>query len=118
MLSRADGPPIYREPRAEDGRLIYVDGAKGPRPLLPLPDALAAEWGTDARRSLRLAQAILRDATDDSELAERLSGPFSELLARMPSRGFALSRDEVLAWVTSEPDRKNGAPPLRAPARS
>ena len=109
---------VYRGAWGEDGRLIYVDDAKGARPLLPLPDALAAEWGTDAPRSMRLAQAILLDATDDPALAHRLAGSFSELLARLPSCGFALSSDEVLDWVTAEPDRKSGAQPPRAPARS
>ena len=109
---------IYRGAWGEDGRLVYVDDAKGARPLLPLPDALTAEWGTGAPRSLRLAQAILRDATGDPELAKRLGGPFSELLARLPTRGFALSRDEVLQWITAEADRKNGGQRLRAPARS
>ena len=116
--TRAPGPPVYRGAWGEDGRLVYIDDPAGPRPLLPMPDALAVEWGTDPRRSVCLAQAILDDATGDREVTDRLDGPFSELLARLPSHGFALSRDEVLQWVTAETDRKNGARPPRGPARS
>jgi hypothetical protein len=109
---------VYRGAWGEDGRLVYIDEPGGARPLLPMPDAAAAEWGTDARRSLCVAQAILHHATGDAELTDRLAKAFSELLARLPSHGFALSRDEVLEWITAESSRKNGAPPPRAPARS
>ena len=117
-MTRASGPPVYRGAWGEDGRLVYIDDPAGARPLLPMPEALVVEWGTDPRRSECLAHAMLRDATGDPEVTVRLGATFSELLARLPSHGFALSRDEVLRWVTAETDRRNAAPPQRAPARS
>ena len=98
--------------------MIYADDPSGARPLFPIPVARTAEWGTDAPGCRPLAEAILRDATGEAAVAGRLSGPFSELLALLPSNGFALSQDEVLDWVTAQTDRKNGSPPVRAPAHS
>ena len=46
---------VYRGASGEDGRLIYVDEATGARPLLPMPDALSGECGTDAQLAGRLA---------------------------------------------------------------
>jgi hypothetical protein len=86
------------------GRIVWVETQGERRPLaLEDGDGLARRrylWGRPGPAAKALARAILRDATGNPFLAERLCRPFTwEVLARLSPRSFRLTRPQVLRWV-------------------
>jgi hypothetical protein len=88
--------------RTPFGPAVFVAEGKVGHPL-PLSDAFpvrAYSWGTPGSKPVALAYAILRDATGDELLSERLCRAFTwQVVGALPADYFRLERTEVLAWV-------------------
>jgi hypothetical protein len=100
----ADRTAVYVGEETQLGRIVWVE-ARGERRPLELADGDGSArrrylWGRPGPAAKALARAILRDATGNAFLAERLCRPFTwEVLARLSPRGFRLTRPQVLRWV-------------------
>ena len=97
--------------RASDGtaRVDICDDRGQIRPLNLQRSLLIAnksptgfEWGYGGSGPAQLALAILLDALDDRDQAERLYQAFKwAKVAGYPQHGFVMTEDEVLAWCSS-----------------
>jgi hypothetical protein len=100
----ADLTATYVGEETQLGRIVWVE-TQGERRPLELGDGDASalrlyRWGPPGPAAKALARAILRDATGNPFLAERLCRPFTwEVLARLSPRSFRLTRPQVLRWV-------------------
>jgi hypothetical protein len=57
-------------------------------------------WGRRGIGARELSRSILHDATGSVALAERMCRDFTlEVVADLPEVGFALDREQVLAWL-------------------
>lgn len=86
-------------------KAVFVDGERGLQTLRLAGSALTFgyAWGRAGSGPREVARAILIDATGNEMLAERLCRPFTwEVVAKLPSDGFRITRREVLAWVEGE----------------
>jgi hypothetical protein len=84
------------------GRAVFLEQDGAARPLRLSESALAHgyAWGRTGSVPREVARAILLDATDNEMLAERLCRPLTwEVIARLPTEGFRITRTEILAWV-------------------
>jgi hypothetical protein len=100
----AERTATYVGEETQLGRIVWVETQGERRPLaLEDGDGLARRrylWGRPGPAAKTLARAILRDATGNPFLAERLCRPFTwEVLARLSPRSFRLTRPQVLRWV-------------------
>ena len=72
-------------------RLPYAEGS-----------VIAFAWGRSGHGARELARAILKHATGELPLTERLSGAFvHDVICCLPDIGFELAHGDVLAWVHS-----------------
>jgi hypothetical protein len=100
----ADRTATYVGEETQLGRIVWVE-TQGERRPLELGDGDGSPlrrylWGRPGPAAKALARAILRDATGNPFLAERLCRPFTwEVLARLSPRSFRLTRPQVLRWV-------------------
>jgi hypothetical protein len=62
-------------------------------------------WGRLGIGARELARALLYDATSNAALAERYCRDFThEVLAHLPEPEFVLERDDILTWITEDPE--------------
>jgi hypothetical protein len=87
-------------------KTVFVDGERGLQVLRLSGSTLTTAgytWGRAGPGPREVARAILIDATGNEMLAERLCRPFTwEVVSKLPSDGFCITRKEVLAWVEGE----------------
>jgi uncharacterized protein DUF6166 len=61
-------------------------------------------WGRNGLAARELARSLIEDATGSPALAERHCRELTHaVVADMPALGFELTRDDVLAWLSQEP---------------
>jgi hypothetical protein len=102
--SAGDATPAYVGEETQLGRIVWIE-VRGERRPLELGDGdrqarRSYLWGRPGPAAKALARAILRDATGNPFLAERLCRAFTwEVLARLSPHSFRLTRPQVLRWV-------------------
>jgi len=68
-------------------------------------------WGRRGLASRELSRSLLYDATGSQMIAERYCRDLTlDLVAELPAEGFALEREEILAWLDDHAG-PGGAPP-------
>ena len=84
-------------------RTVFIEGERGLQTLRLAGSTLITAgyaWGRAGPGPREVARAILIDATGNEMLAERLCRPFTwEVVSKLPSDGFRITRKDVLAWV-------------------
>lgn len=94
--------PSYIGVTTAFGKTVFIGDEAGLQTLRLGDSALTSgyTWGRAGPGPREVARAILIDATGNEMLAERLCRPFTwEVVSKLPSDGFCITRKDVLAWV-------------------
>jgi glutamine phosphoribosylpyrophosphate amidotransferase len=98
---------LYCAAWGTDGRIAYVRQPNGLRPLrMDSRRAHLIEWGAESSGTELLAAAILRDLRPEQAESEAGRRSIAQLLAAMPSEGFALSAEALVRVIENNDGRE------------
>jgi hypothetical protein len=86
---------------------VWIEEGAARRTLPYRGDAALAgfAWGRSGLAARELARSLIEDATGSPALAERHCRDMThELIADLPTLGFELTREDVLAWLQTATD--------------
>ena len=97
--------PSYIGVTTAFGKTVFIGDEEGLQTLRLLGGSELTSgytWGRAGPGPREVARAILTNATGNEMLAERLCRPFTwEVVSKLASDSFCVTRKEVLAWVES-----------------